>query len=64
MPKKPPIPDVPRTPDAGRYRFDQAVKENLELLTGRRNDSIAPLPDNATLGDLIIKINAIIARLQ
>lgn len=63
-PKKPAIPSTPK-PDENRARFDQAVRENLEILTGRRAEPITLLdPATATTEDCAKKINEILARLQ
>lgn len=64
MRKLPPIPDVPRTQDASRSRFDTAVKENLEVVTGRRLSALKLLEEGATLEQVIDKVNELIARLQ
>lgn len=61
--KKPAIPQVPRG-DQPRTAFDQAIKESLEIVTGRRAGRIEPLPSGASTDDVIAKINEIIARLQ
>lgn len=61
--KKPAIPQVPRDGQP-RAQFDQAVKETLEIVTGRRGGSVQPLPADASLADVIAKLNEIIARLQ
>ena len=64
MPKRS-IPSVPRSSTASdRYQFDIALKENLELITGQRNNSIEPLPSTATNADIIKKINELISMLQ
>lgn len=57
---------VPRLPAQGddRRQFDQAVKENLEILMGQRGGRIERLKQDATLTDVIAKVNEIIARLQ
>lgn len=57
------IPAVPR-PGLPRDGFDAAVKENLEILTGKRGEKIKPLADTASTAEIIAKINEIIARLQ
>ena len=63
-PKKPAIPSTPK-PDENRARFDQAVRENLEILTGRRAEPITLLDSaTATTEDCAKKINEILARLQ
>lgn len=61
--KKPAIPQVPREgqPRAG---FDQAVKETLEVVTGRRGGQVKLLADGASSDEIIQKLNEIIARLQ
>lgn len=59
------IPAVPRSAvEQGRVEFDSSVKENLEVLTGRRGDAIRELPADASTSDIIEKINEIIQRLQ
>ena len=60
---KPAIPSVPKSSD-GRDKFDKAIKEVLETITGRRNGTIKPLNADASNADVIAKINEIIERLQ
>lgn len=60
--KKPSIPQVPRG-NQPREGFDQAVKENLEIITGRRGASTQPLATNASLADVIAKVNELVARM-
>lgn len=57
---------IPPSPKPGDRRegFDQAVKENIEIITGRRGEKIRALPDTASLADVISKVNEIVARLQ
>lgn len=57
--RKPAIPHPPMGD-----RFSQAVKENLEILTGRRSAPIVGLPATATTAEIIAKINEIIRVLQ
>ena len=59
-PKKPAIPS-PDTPG-----FDEAVKENLEIITGRRPKvaKIEKLATTATTADIISKVNALLDRMQ
>jgi len=74
-------PAIPQTPKAGepRVRFDTAVKETLEIVTGRRGagrvvragiahagveHGIRFLPSDATSADIIDKVNEIIEVLQ
>lgn len=61
--KKPAIPQVPRG-EQPRAGFDQSLKENLEIITGRRGGSVQPLPADASLAAVVAKVNEIIARLQ
>lgn len=61
--KKPAIPSTPK-PGDDRYRFDNAVKENIEVVTARRVVAIKPLLDAATTKEIIDKVNEILARLQ
>jgi len=57
------IPAVPTSSAAqGRTLFDMAVKENIEILTGRRGSKLVVLESNATLAEVIDKINAIITQ--
>jgi hypothetical protein len=64
MPKRA-IPGVPTSAvEHKRVLFDNAIKENLEVLTGQRGGRIADLPSTATLDDVIVKVNEILARLQ
>lgn len=60
---KRPIPTAPASGD-DPYRFNQAVKENLEILTGRRAPPLQKLDATATLAEVIAKVNEIIDRLQ
>lgn len=41
-----------------------AIKENIEILTGQRRNRIQPLPATASLADVIAKVNQIIDRLD
>lgn len=61
--KKPAIPQVPRG-NQPREGFDQAVKEILEAMTGRRGNPVQPLPADASLADVVAKVNELIARVQ
>lgn len=62
MTKKRAIPQVPQDP--ARQPFDQAVKENLEVIMGQRGGRVEPLPPTATLPELVAKVNELIQRLQ
>jgi hypothetical protein len=57
--KKPAIPVPPRA-NMPRDRFDHAVKETLEVLTGYRDSHVDPLPNDATTAQIIAKINELI----
>jgi hypothetical protein len=61
--KKPAIPQVPRA-EQPRTAFDQATKETLEIITGRRGGAIQPLASGATTEEIVAKVNELIARLQ
>ncbi len=61
--KKPAIPQVPKNGQP-RLGFDQSIKETLEIVMGRRGGSVQPLASDATLSDVIAKVNELIARIQ
>ena len=65
MSKKAAIPVV-RTGQADLDRALAAVKQNIDSLNGqaRNVDKIEPLPANASLTDVIAKVNALVERLQ
>lgn len=50
--------------DVMRREFDRALKENIEQMTGQIDGKIKPLSADATLADVIVKLNALMARLQ
>lgn len=59
------IPKVPGTADRARYKFDDAVKERLEVIAAVRGERITPLnTSTATAADCAAKINEILALLQ
>jgi Zn-finger domain-containing protein len=58
------IPPVPTSEDYAVTRFNRAVKEQLEVLSGVRRGRVEPLPADAALGDVITAINQIINKLQ
>lgn len=61
-----PEPKKPALPSPNAPGFDEAVKENLEIITGRRPNvpKVAKLASTATTADIIKKINEILDRLQ
>jgi len=61
--KKPAIPQVPRL-EQPRVSFDQSVKETLEIITGRRGGAVQPLAQDASLADVIAKVNELLSRIQ
>lgn len=64
MPKRA-IPAVPPSArEQGRVAFDDAMKDNMERLVGKRGGLIVALPPDATTAQIISKINEIIERLQ
>lgn len=60
---KPGIPAVPMGPP-DIYAFFGAVKTNIELLTGVRGGTLDKLTADATLDDVIAKLNEVIDRLN
>jgi len=62
--KKPSIPQVPRGDSPQRTLFDSAVKESLEVITGKRGGSVKPLEPDATLAEVVARFNELVARLQ
>lgn len=58
------IPPVPKSSDLARTKFDEAVRENLQIITGQRVDPVAELLPTASLDDVILKLNELIRRLQ
>ena len=59
--RKPAIPFVQNDPTG----VLTALKENIEIVTGRRRAKITELNrDAATLDDVIMKVNELLARLQ
>jgi hypothetical protein len=62
---KTPIPVV-LTGQADIDRFAEAVKANIDSLTGQQKNAtkLAPLAPTATLADVITQINAMLARMQ
>lgn len=61
--KKPAIPQVPREAQP-RQQFDNALKEALEVIMGRRGGSVQPLAPDASLAEVVAKVNEVISRLQ
>jgi hypothetical protein len=61
--KKPGIPNIPNAGE-NRERFDRALKENVETLTGARGVRINKLPADAGIEDVIAKVNEILTLLQ
>lgn len=61
-------PTIPRVPPSAvgtdRLPFDVAVKETVEAMAGRRGTRLEPLPTDASLADVIAKVNALIDQLQ
>lgn len=59
-------PKKPSLPGPNEPGFDEAVKENLEILTGRRPNvaKLTKLASTASTADIITKINALLDRLQ
>lgn len=60
--RKPAIPPVPK--NSGNENFDKSVKECLEILIGRRGNRIKPLNSDASLAEVVNKVNEILELLQ
>ena len=60
----PAIKRVPPSDDNERRSFDGAVKETLEIITGRRGVQVKPLQAGASSDDVVAKVNEVIALLQ
>lgn len=61
--RKPSIPAVPK-PGEPRVNFDSTIKETIETIAGRRGQKIQPLAADATLPQVVEKVNEIIGLLQ
>jgi len=57
------IPEV-RATDAYDFLFKKAVKDNIDQLTGVTLPRLEPLTATATLADVIMKVNELVARLN
>lgn len=59
---------VPEGVDPELRRSLKAIKENIEILTGRRNNPIEPIQtgaaSTATLADVITKLNEVAAKVN
>lgn len=62
--KKPAIPSTQQVADPVVASILRPMKESIEIMTGVRGGLIEPLPDNAALSEVILKINEIIGRLN
>lgn len=61
--KKQAIPDVPPGEEATR-KLLQALKQNVEVISGRQRNAITKLATTATLADVVSKLNEVINQLQ
>lgn len=62
--KKPSIPSIPKDGEP-RVRFDQAVKESIEIIKGDRGTRIVPLNEvTATTQQVAEKVNELLSMLQ
>jgi hypothetical protein len=61
--KKPAIPAV-SVQDQQIASLLRPMKENIEILTGQRGGSLTKLASDATLSDVINKLNTVIDRLN
>lgn len=57
---------VLRSGNSATDRFAQAVKQNLDSITGQRQNipKLTPLESGATTAEIIAQLNAILQRLQ
>ena len=62
--KKPAIPAVGQMADQRVAALLRPIKENIEILTGQRGGSLTKLDNNATLSEVISKLNEVIDRLN
>lgn len=62
--KKPAIPEVRQTIAIELRRVLDPLKEITEIITAQRVGPIMPLPANATLAQVVMKVNEILDRLQ
>lgn len=62
--KRSAIPNIPHNHDPQTREILLALKENMELLTGRRGDKLTAVPDSASLADVIVALNEVIDRLS
>lgn len=60
--KKPSIPSPSGAADKDTARILGAMKMNIDVLTGATGGELQQLPADATLGDVIEKVNAMIRR--
>lgn len=60
--RKPAIPTAPK--EKGREQFDKSVKESLETIMGRRDSKVQPLNADASLSDVIAKVNELLGVMQ
>lgn len=62
--KKPAIPNASTGTTADQEKFNAAVKQSIEIITGGRNSRIKALPSDAGLSDVIAKINELLGVIQ
>lgn len=62
--KKPAIPAVSGITDQVVASLLRPLKENVEVMNGVRGGPLQKLPANASLSDVIAKVNEIIGRLN
>jgi hypothetical protein len=63
MMKRPSIPALTQFPPTDPAVYS-SIKENIEIITGRRGTKIAKLKDTASTADIINKVNEIVDLLQ
>lgn len=62
--KKPSIPLITYDNAHALRGFYAAVRENIQIITGRRGGKIAALPASPTNEELAAKVNELLGRLQ
>lgn len=62
--RKPAIPTTLTVADRSIAAVLGPIKENIEIITGVREGLIVPLQSDASLSDVISKLNEVIARIN
>jgi hypothetical protein len=62
--KKPAIPATMGVADPVARNLLGAIKENIEQMNGTRGGIVEKLPNNASLSDVVSKVNEIIGKIN